>query len=70
MSEQGSASLRVMVVDDHPIWREAIERDLRAAGFEVTSMPVIGRPRTLGCGRVTGFARSGFALASAASSFS
>ena len=24
--------LRVMVVDDHPIWREAIERDLRAAG--------------------------------------
>ena len=27
--------LRVMVVDDHPIWREALERDLRTAGLEV-----------------------------------
>jgi DNA-binding NarL/FixJ family response regulator len=30
-----SDPLRVMVVDDHPIWREAIERDLRAAGLDV-----------------------------------
>jgi DNA-binding NarL/FixJ family response regulator len=37
MSEQGTAPLRVMVVDDHPIWREAIERDLRAAGFDVVA---------------------------------
>jgi DNA-binding NarL/FixJ family response regulator len=29
--------LRVMVVDDHPIWREAIERDLRAAGLDVVA---------------------------------
>jgi len=29
------APLRVMVVDDHPIWREAIERDLRDAGVVV-----------------------------------
>jgi DNA-binding NarL/FixJ family response regulator len=27
--------LRVMVVDDHPIWRDAIERDLRDAGLDV-----------------------------------
>ena len=26
---------RVMVVDDHPIWREAVARDLAAAGFDV-----------------------------------
>lgn len=26
---------RVMVVDDHPIWREALERDLVLAGHEV-----------------------------------
>jgi DNA-binding NarL/FixJ family response regulator len=31
------AALRVMVVDDHPIWREAIERDLRDAGLEVVA---------------------------------
>jgi DNA-binding NarL/FixJ family response regulator len=29
--------LRVMVVDDHPIWREAIERDLSSAGLEVVA---------------------------------
>ncbi len=27
--------VRVMVVDDHPIWREAVARDLEAAGLEV-----------------------------------
>jgi DNA-binding NarL/FixJ family response regulator len=32
------AALRVMVVDDHPIWREAIERDLRDAGVEVVGV--------------------------------
>jgi DNA-binding NarL/FixJ family response regulator len=26
---------RVVLVDDHPIWREAVERDLAAADFEV-----------------------------------
>ena len=26
---------RVMLVDDHPIWREALERDLVEAGYEV-----------------------------------
>ena len=32
----GSAAMtRVMVVDDHPIWRDALERDLVQAGHEV-----------------------------------
>jgi hypothetical protein len=25
--------VRVMVIDDHPMWRDAVERDLIAAGF-------------------------------------
>ena len=29
------APLRVVVVDDHPIWRDAVERDLAAAGLDV-----------------------------------
>jgi DNA-binding NarL/FixJ family response regulator len=29
---------RVMVVDDHPMWRDAVERDLAAAGFEVVAV--------------------------------
>ncbi|MCX4749573.1 response regulator transcription factor [Kitasatospora sp. NBC_01287] len=29
--------LRVMVVDDHPMWREAVARDLTDAGFEVVA---------------------------------
>jgi DNA-binding NarL/FixJ family response regulator len=33
-----SETLRVMVVDDHPIWREALERDLRAAGIDVVAV--------------------------------
>jgi DNA-binding NarL/FixJ family response regulator len=32
-----TAPTRVMVVDDHPIWRTAVERDLAAAGFEVVA---------------------------------
>ncbi len=27
--------IRVMIVDDHPIWRDALERDLTAAGYDV-----------------------------------
>ena len=29
------SALRVLVVDDHPIWREAVARDLDAAGLAV-----------------------------------
>ena len=28
---------RVLIVDDHPIWRDALERDLVAAGYEVVA---------------------------------
>ena len=28
---------RVMVVDDHPMWRDAIARDLAEAGLEVVA---------------------------------
>ncbi|WP_246576745.1 response regulator [Actinospica durhamensis] len=31
-------SVRVMVVDDHPIWRDAVARDLVEAGYDVTAM--------------------------------
>lgn len=34
MSEQG---LKVMVVDDHPMWRDAVARDLAEAGCEVVA---------------------------------
>ncbi|MFJ4683296.1 response regulator [Streptomyces sp. NPDC091377] len=30
-------SIRVMVVDDHPMWREAVARDLTEAGFDVVA---------------------------------
>ncbi|GAO12694.1 putative two-component response regulator [Streptomyces lydicamycinicus] len=35
MSEQ--TALRVMVVDDHPMWRDAVARDLAEAGFDVVA---------------------------------
>ena len=35
--------IRVMVVDDHPMWREAVARDLADAGFEVVATAGEGR---------------------------
>ncbi len=35
--------VRVMVVDDHPMWRDAVERDLQAAGHEVVAVASDGR---------------------------
>ena len=29
--------VRIMVVDDHPMWRDAVDRDLTDAGFEVVA---------------------------------
>ncbi|MET8475003.1 response regulator transcription factor [Streptomyces sp. NPDC006422] len=41
MSEQrqgdGGAPVKVMVVDDHPMWRDAVARDLGEAGFDVVA---------------------------------
>ena len=34
---------RVMVVDDHPMWRDAVERDLAAAGHQVVAVASDGR---------------------------
>ncbi len=39
MSEE---PIRVMVVDDHPMWRDAVERDLQAAGFDVVGVAADG----------------------------
>jgi DNA-binding NarL/FixJ family response regulator len=33
-----ASAIRVMVVDDHPMWRDAVERDLSAAGFDVVGV--------------------------------
>ncbi|OMC43794.1 response regulator transcription factor [Mycobacterium sp. IS-1264] len=33
----GDAATRVMVVDDHPIWRDAVARDLAEDGFNVVA---------------------------------
>jgi DNA-binding NarL/FixJ family response regulator len=35
--------VRVMVVDDHPMWREGVSRDLAAAGYEVVAATGEGR---------------------------
>jgi DNA-binding NarL/FixJ family response regulator len=44
MSETEAFSpVRVMVVDDHPLWRDAVERDLTAAGLEVVAVAANGR---------------------------
>jgi DNA-binding NarL/FixJ family response regulator len=34
--------VRVMVVDDHPMWRDAVARDLEAAGFDVVATAATG----------------------------
>src|SRR3954467_1444556 len=35
-------AVRVMVVDDHPMWRDAVERDLVGAGFDVVAVAADG----------------------------
>ena len=36
-------SVRVMVVDDHPMWREGVARDLTEAGHQVVATSGEGR---------------------------
>jgi DNA-binding NarL/FixJ family response regulator len=44
MSEtEAGSTIRVMVVDDHPMWRDAVERDLAAAGLDVVAVAADGR---------------------------
>lgn len=42
MTEASGEPIRVMVVDDHPMWRDAVERDLAAAGFNVVGVAADG----------------------------
>ena len=39
----GAARTRVVVADDHPMWRDAVARDLADAGFEVVATADDGR---------------------------
>ena len=39
---EAPARVRVMVVDDHPMWRDAVERDLEASGFTVVATAATG----------------------------
>jgi DNA-binding NarL/FixJ family response regulator len=48
-----NAPIRVMVVDDHPMWRDAVARDLAEAGYEVVATAAGGAQAL----RVTGAAR-------------
>lgn len=38
-----TAAIRVMVVDDHPMWREGVSRDLTTAGYDVVAATGEGR---------------------------
>jgi DNA-binding NarL/FixJ family response regulator len=40
---EAPSPIRVMVVDDHPLWRDAVERDLAEAGFDVVAVAANGR---------------------------
>ncbi len=43
-TDEGTARpIRVMVVDDHPMWRDAVERDLQQAGFDVVGVAADGQ---------------------------
>src|SRR5580700_9719111 len=48
-----NAPIRVMVVDDHPMWRDAVARDLAEAGYDVVATAADGAQAL----RVAGAAR-------------
>ena len=37
MADEGDKQITVMVVDDHPIWREGVARDLAERGLNVVA---------------------------------
>ncbi|MFC7549479.1 response regulator [Plantactinospora sp. GCM10030261] len=53
MTGQAEPPIRVMVVDDHPMWREGVARDLGEAGHEVVATTGEGRQAV----RIAGAAR-------------
>jgi len=42
IEQESERPIRVMVVDDHPMWRDAVERDLQEAGFDVVAVAADG----------------------------
>src|SRR4051812_27994644 len=42
VSRVSQEQVRVMVVDDHPMWRDAVARDLAEEGFEVVATAATG----------------------------
>jgi DNA-binding NarL/FixJ family response regulator len=42
VTDEERGNFRVMVVDDHPMWREGLERDLTEAGFTVVASAANG----------------------------
>lgn len=40
---EAPSPVTVMVVDDHPLWRDAVERDLTQAGLDVVAVAADGR---------------------------
>jgi len=42
IEQESERPIRVMVVDDHPMWRDAVEHDLQEAGFDVVAVAADG----------------------------
>ena len=49
MSPEAEQPLRVVLADDHPIWRDAVERDLVARGFVVVGAAADGEKAVRVC---------------------
>jgi DNA-binding NarL/FixJ family response regulator len=47
--EDPKPAVRVMIVDDHPMWRDAVERDLAGAGFDVVAVASTGTEAITRC---------------------
>ncbi|GAB3969818.1 hypothetical protein GCM10027615_24850 [Plantactinospora veratri] len=43
VTDEGVPAVRVMVVDDHPMWREGVARDLTEAGYHIVATTGEGR---------------------------
>ncbi|MCW2605560.1 MAG: putative two-component system response regulator [Frankiales bacterium] len=52
LAAEPERALRVVVADDHPIWRDAVERDLAAAGLDVVGAAGDGEKAVRVCAAV------------------